>query len=376
MEVINHLDSQPAGVGFSTVKNNQYLPGTLNEAALDFARFLKVFFTDAFPTLQSNDLHIAGESFGGHWVPYFVQLIETERPHHNPVLFSGTIRSVIYVDGYIDPAIYAAGYYDLLCHGAQAIFNQSTCEKMAKAVPECERLGRDCLETYDKDICTQSAKICDNTMKFAYDTEISAGRRSPFHCEKTRVLRSRLLGLTSSIVKKGCSLEHPCELPDETDPAVYLNLPHVKSLLRMPDFTFSWSNDDIEQAFMESGDMYIPSTREVIYLLDTVGIDTLVLNGELDVVINTPGQIRVYDSLPWSGQAEYRATDFHDWHYNSTDTALSKTKFTKGGRIKGTNKLLFATVEDAGHMCPADQKEAVEHIITSWIHGNWASLFD
>jgi len=47
----------------------------MEDAVNDMNAFLYTFFADRFPHFSTNPLHVAGESFGGHWVPSFVSHI-------------------------------------------------------------------------------------------------------------------------------------------------------------------------------------------------------------------------------------------------------------------------------------------------------------
>lgn len=55
----------------SYIKNVSDSPTTLVDAASDFTAFLEILFEDVFPQYANRPLHIAGESFGGHYVPAY-----------------------------------------------------------------------------------------------------------------------------------------------------------------------------------------------------------------------------------------------------------------------------------------------------------------
>lgn len=80
--------SQPAGVGFSTEAGKTV--NSLSQGAEDFVMFLELFF-EAFPALRGRPLHIAGESYAGHYVPYYVARL----------LEKGTTRVNVYVAPYV-----------------------------------------------------------------------------------------------------------------------------------------------------------------------------------------------------------------------------------------------------------------------------------
>jgi carboxypeptidase C (cathepsin A) len=66
---------QPVGVGFSyQVGGEEEGPIGDKKSVSDFLTALTVFFT-RFPERKSNDLYLASESYGGHYIPELAQLI-------------------------------------------------------------------------------------------------------------------------------------------------------------------------------------------------------------------------------------------------------------------------------------------------------------
>lgn len=75
------------------------------------------------------------------------------------------------------------------------------------------------------------------------------------------------------------------------------------------------------------------------------------------------------DEQPWARQAWYRQQAFKDWHYADGEIAREglADKGKKGGKWKGDNRLSLFLVDEAGHMAPWDQPEAVGAIVRAWI---------
>lgn len=59
----------PAGVGYSYSTNPDEYHFTDNSTAADNLKALLFFYAFKFPELQSNELWISGESYGGIYVP-------------------------------------------------------------------------------------------------------------------------------------------------------------------------------------------------------------------------------------------------------------------------------------------------------------------
>ncbi|KXJ91530.1 Alpha/Beta hydrolase protein [Microdochium bolleyi] len=345
---------QPAGVGFSRMKNST-LGGPDNEleAARDFDRFLSIFFADAFPQYAHNPFHIAGESFGGRYVPGFVDYTTKQQQRGVPGTMSNKIDSIILVDAVLDmTSSGSVGLYDHMCRfnedGSNAVrtgFNQTVCEQIEKAVPECEKLQKMCLDSYDSNLCKYASGFCgfyiddmlepaDYGGRFLYDDRIVCNGKQPL-----------------------CNMTHS---------DWYLNSERVQKALGLEShWSFSSINYDLNGRWEASGDMFVPNVREATYILDETSTRILVLNGNNDIVVNTEGQKRVYDSLPWTHQAKYRMTKFKDWFWSD---GANGNKMKKGGEFKAVeDKLAFVAVDNAGHTSPGDQKEAVGFVVKCWL---------
>jgi carboxypeptidase C (cathepsin A) len=60
---------QPIGVGFSYAEYGETV-GTTEEAAKDIAAFVAIFFEN-FSKFKGRAFHMAGESYGGRYIPVF-----------------------------------------------------------------------------------------------------------------------------------------------------------------------------------------------------------------------------------------------------------------------------------------------------------------
>lgn len=85
---------------------------------------------------------------------------------------------------------------------------------------------------------------------------------------------------------------------------------------------------------------------------------------DLNFTSNTEGQKRMWEDIPWSRQALYRISKWVDWEWPDVAGEL-----TVGGQIKKADKLSFATILEAGHASPGDQKAAVAFLLECWTNG-------
>lgn len=334
-------------------------PANLQEAAVDLEKFLSTFFTDIFPQYAQLPLHIAGESFGGIYIPTYVEHFIKRQKMKARGALSSDITSIILVDAVIDQvASGTIGQYDHFCNPATKDgiktggLNHTACRAMEEAIPECNRLNKMCLDTYDPNICQYSNDWCAENLGIWINSDVENGKRNPYDDRKT------------------CEYNPPiCENITVSPHAQYLNRPWVKQRLDMQQtFTFSGLDFDLYLLWVQNKQTSLPTTREMSFLLDETDVKVLVLNGNNDIIVNTEGQIRVWDSLPWKKWAPYRLAKFADWYYPKVGGRTSH--LVKAGQVKGiVNKLQFLTVEEAGHASPGDQPEAVNFAVDCWVSG-------
>ncbi|KAI1248921.1 hypothetical protein MGN70_010124 [Eutypa lata] len=260
------------GVGFSMM-NNGTLGGPDNEleASRDFDKFLSIFFTEAFPEFSHQPFHLSGESFAGTYLPGFVDYIDRRQQSGVPDVFKTKIDSIILVDAVIDLlGSGSLGQYDHMCkfdkdgnNKVRLGYNQTACRDIEKAVPECQRLNNQCIETYDGNICRAAFSYCaDHIEEYILDGPLS---RNP---QDDRV---------------ECDGEMPlCGLGQFQK---YLDSPPVKEALGLENWNYTPINYDINTRWLNSNEMFMPSTRELRYILDETPTRVLMINGNNDIIV-------------------------------------------------------------------------------------------
>jgi cathepsin A (carboxypeptidase C) len=132
-------------------------------------------------------------------------------------------------------------------------------------------------------------------------------------------------------------------------------------------------NLDLNGGYVISRDTFRPMSPKLEYILDSgktvdgTPIRLLVMNGNEDYIVNTPGQKWVLENLKWSGQAEYTTAKWHTWN-NKTDVR----PFEGSGFWKQTedSRLVFIGVDEGGHEAPRFAGAATWQIIQNWL-GGW-----
>lgn len=156
----------------------------LLESSIDMDKFLDVFLTDLFPDLGDRDIHFAGESFGGQYVPAYVAMTRRR------------FDSVILVDPYVEPIRHSLGVYEHFCpltrdkeeqtkgSGPPRYLNETACAAMEEDYSKCEKLQAPCSSSYDADICVLAGPDCLRLTRW-FEDEIRPGGRDPYDDRNT-----------------------------------------------------------------------------------------------------------------------------------------------------------------------------------------------
>ncbi|KAK2601992.1 hypothetical protein QQS21_004418 [Conoideocrella luteorostrata] len=338
---------QPAGVGFSSVAPGGKVPDSDEDGAEDFQTFLNIFFMKVFPRRAQLPIHFAAESYGGHYAPTYMKYIMESRKFKSPSAFRGNITSLVLVNALYDHGSRALGTYELFCvdPNNRGILNETACDIVREDYAKCYRTRERCELAADPWECAGSAYGCERIMSlyegYLYD------------------------------IKKEC-IEPTCQ-EDNTvgNITAYLNQPNIISELGFPkDFQFEASKAQINRAYNVGGSVIRSMAADVGAVLDAykrpgkIGdFRLLVLQGNDDYICNTPGNKIVFESLGWSGQANYRASKWAG--LPGTIKHTGDWKGTKDGR------LVFVSVDAAGHMVPSYQPEAAYRILDKWMRDGW-----
>lgn len=113
------------------------------------------------------------------------------------------------------------------------------------------------------------------------------------------------------------------------------------------------------------------------------GLEVMIYNGNLDVIVNIPGTNKVVNSLQWSGKGEFvksKRKDFWVYNQRSAQPELAGNKhfyffseryMTCGvllGYVNEGGGLTYAIVRNAGHMVPISQPLWAWKLVTQFTH--------
>ncbi len=363
------LDQPASGVGFSYSEE-----GVINNtptAAKDVYAFLQLFL-DQFPKYSKLPFHIAGESYGGVYLPNFAAEIHNqnkalEAREEAGVSLSSTepikinLESIAIGNGLTNPAVQFPSVFDYACgeENKYRLFDPSsdTCNTLASKAATCKKLIEQCYKFDSTFTCTPAALYC------------WSGLYQPLQAT----------GLNLYDVRKTCDRapekDGPLCYPQLEQIEKFMNKQEIRSELGIPDqVQFTTCNMQVNQAFLLHGDSMHDASALLIPLIND-GIRTLIYAGETDAMCNWIGNRDWVQQLNTTYADIYADAPTETW-YSSEGKRAGTVRSAAAPAHKSSKKhnkafgnLAFVKVEKAGHMVPSrgDQPVASLDMFNRWI---------
>lgn len=319
---------QPVNVGYSYSSSGVTSTAA---AAEDVYAFLSLFFAK-FPQYAKQDFHIAGESYGGHYVPKFAAEI---MKHKNRNI---NLKSVAIGNGLTDGLTQYEYYGPMACGegGYPAVLDQGTCDSMAGSVPRCTGLIKSCYNSGSTWVCVPASIYCNNVMIGPY--------------QRT--------GKNVYDIREDCKGSSGLCYDEIEWIGSYLNQDKVRSAVGAEVTSYDSCNMDINRNFLMNGDWMLPFHTYITELLEA-GVPVLIYAGDADYICNWLGNKAWTERLEWKGQKDYAGLKMSDY------TIEGK----KYGEFKEAGNFTFLRLFQGGHMIPYDQPLASLSMINRWLAG-------
>lgn len=333
---------QPAGVGYSY--NDGQRVGDSFIAAEDMWAFLQLFYSrfDQY----SGELHVAGESYGGTYIPHIASAI-----HQNNKALGAqdglvyvNLTSILLGNGLTDPYTQFGAFNEWLCDGKWKVFEEGS--------PECTELGS-VMQT-----CQRLIQAC-----YDFDSAITCASASIF-CFGRLFGLLQLAGLNPYDARMKCDLssEESCYVAD-TWISTFLNKPEVKKEVGVPDdLNFTSCSQDVQAGFMASGD---PTRSSSILLPELIedGLRVLIYVGDADLLCPGIGQIPWIENMNTIFQQRFNDSPRLDFRTHNRTAGFTKSS---GGKDEA-GRIAYVEIYNAGHMAPHDQPDAALDMFNRWI---------
>ncbi|SCV00621.1 LAME_0G10968g1_1 [Lachancea meyersii CBS 8951] len=326
---------QPIGVGFSW--GDDRISST-NAAGKDVYIFLELFF-QKFPHLRSNDFHIAGESYAGHYIPEIAHQIAVVHEHDKTF----NLTSIMIGNGITDSLVQYNYYEPMACGkgGYRSVISEEECSKMRLDMPRCAVLNQACYSSGSTFACIAAATYCENMAMNAYSKTGLNVYDIRSECEDE---------------KSGLCYKDMAYIED------YLNQPAVQAAVGSDVSKFTGCNDQVFLAFTLTGDNSRPFQQYVSELVNR-DIPVLIYAGDKDFICNWLGNKAWIETLEWKHKNDFSSLPLEPWV--STESGESM------GEVKSFGSLTFLRIFDAGHMVPYDQPESSLEMVNRWTAGEY-----
>ncbi|KAH7916117.1 Alpha/Beta hydrolase protein [Hygrophoropsis aurantiaca] len=329
---------QPVGVGYSYADFGETVE-TTEEAARNVHAFITIFF-ETFKQFAGRSLHLAGESYGGRYLPVFAsEIYDKNKVAESEGRPSLNLKSIMIGNGITDISTLYEGRYQIEC-GTAALdvpFQQiSTCVRIKSALPRCQALMRNsCIDQFDHMNCGAAVQFCDNEMTTAY----WASGRNVYD------------------VSMVCKEQDLC-YPDENAVADFLDLTSTRQMLGAESpGKFTVCSNTVGRNFVSHLDKWAHHTQHYVAELLERDIRVLIYAGTYDYQCNWIANKLWVDKLEWSGRTAYAGQTWRDWLVDG-HTA---------GATKKAGGLTFATILGAGHMVPHDKPAEAQAMVSRWL---------
>ncbi|GKU87217.1 hypothetical protein SLEP1_g1658 [Rubroshorea leprosula] len=306
----------PAGVGFSYTNTSSNLKDSGdNRTAQDNLMFL-IRWMSRFPQYRYREFYIAGESYGGHYVPQLAKKI-----HDYNRAFS---RPFINLKGYLVGNAVTDYYYDNIGTVAfwwsHAMISDGTYRSILK---NCNFSAEN------------TSKECDNVVDYAMNHEFGDIDQYSIYtptCMPNNTVRHKRL--KSSLLRRRISGYDPCT---ENYAEKYYNRPDVQKAMHAntTGIPYKWTacSDVLFKYWTDSANSMLPIYKELM----AAGLRIWVYSGDTDSVVPVTATRFSLGHLNLKIK-----TSWYPWYSGNQ----------VGGWTQVYEKLTFATVRGAGHEVP------------------------
>ncbi|CAF0808199.1 unnamed protein product [Adineta steineri] len=328
---------QPIGTGFSYIDSGHFIK-ELDEMAEYFLNFLDRY-VEIFPELLKQDIYLAGESFGGQYIPYIAQAILENRS-------SFKLRGLLIGDGWIDPISIYNSYLPFAIANNLVKNDSELYTNIIRLVALCQDILSKQVHIY---IYYPCFSILDEIMYNGKRRE-NNGENSCLNVDDIRLSAKRPM----------CGMIGPSELEYVS---TYLNRPDVMSSIHINGKKSQWKDytESVLNAFQALNSK--PSVHLLPNLLSKIPI--VFYYGEYDLICNHLAAENMLDNMTWNG-----ASGFDLGNGKIAPTLSWIVDDESAGYIRYARNLTYILFFNAGHMVPYNQARRSQAMLHQFIQLN------
>lgn len=334
----------PVGTGFSYVENFTLLTTDNAQIAEDLVTLTKEFYK-LNPEFKNTPLHIYAESYGGKMAPEYAYMLHKAIKNGELDI---QLESVGIVAPWVSPIDSTLSWGDFLL--SMGFVDTKGYREIKAAAIEAEHLlnqGK-FTEATSQWGQTQGA-IMRNTAGIDFYNVLFKQDFSPTQIRSVlsakdieRTIFDRAIRLATE--DRDQMLEDLMRGPVATK----LNLTSESIFNSQADRVFSAMR----------GDFMKPAIHVVELLLNNTSLDVIVITGQLDLIVATPGNVVWVEKVQWEGRNDYLASPRDGFGPHGV----------LEGYQKSFGKLHMYWALRAGHMVPADNPVVMDYILQKHTH--------
>lgn len=329
----------PVGTGFSYVDDYSLLTKTNAEIADDLLALMKEFYKRN-PEFTDTPLHIYAESYGGKMAPEFAYVLAK-------AIDLGEIDANLQSIGIVAP--WASPIDSVLSWGPfllnMGFVDTKGYKTIQAAAIETEHILNQ--ERYE-----------DATYQWGNTQGVLMGQTGPIDwynvlfLQEYNQFQARLAMFEKDLKQATADSARKLAAEDRDQMLTNLMRNEVASTLQLPAESIYDSQGGRVFSTL-AGDFMKPAMDVIELLLNNTSVDVVVITGQLDLIVATPGNVVWVEKLKWNGRNDY---------LNAPRTGVGAKGILEGYQ-KSYGKLSVYWALRAGHMVPADNPALMDYIL-------------
>ncbi|XP_063594723.1 retinoid-inducible serine carboxypeptidase-like [Penaeus indicus] len=323
----------PVGTGFSYVDDLKLLTKNNTAIAVDLVEFMKGFFKKV-PEFQGVPIYVFAESYGGKMAVKFALALNKAVQQKK---ITCQLAGVALGDSWVSPVDSVLSWGPYL-HSVSLVDSiglkkvNSKAQEVANAVKAGKMGDATKLWSEAEDVVENVTNgvnfynILNHNKDDARSNHISHQREHTFTSPHIESLYKRHVEAVSSSLDK------------------LMNGP-IREKLKVIPKNVTWGGQSAQVFEALSDDFMTSAVQNVEMLLNTTSMSVVVYNGQLDLIVDTPGVEKWVEGMKWAGT--------NQWISAARKPIESSAGVTEAFS-KNFKNFIFYWILKAGHMVPAD----------------------
>lgn len=329
----------PVGTGFSYVDDFSLLTKSNAEIADDLLAFMKVFYKRN-PEFTDTPLHIYAESYGGKMAPEFAYVMAK-------AIKLGEIEANLQSIGIVAPW---ASPIDSVLSWGEFLLNMGFVD--TKGYRAIQAAAIETEHILNQERFEEATYAWGNTQGVLMRQTGPIDWYNVLFLQEYTQFQARLSMFEKDLKQATADSARKLATEDRDQMLVDLMRNEVAKTLKLPaesvyDAQGSRVFNTLAQDFMK------PAMDVIELLLNNTSVDVVIITGQLDLIVSTPGNVVWVEKLKWNGRNEY---------LNALRTGVGANGILEGYQ-KSYGKLSVYWALRAGHMVPADNPELMNYIL-------------